>query len=117
MVLWHFAALRISLPWTAMARAQKLRVRACPTIASSRAPTFFMARATEPILPDPRGRTMITLTLESMGSGNRQQLNHARCDMQQITAGESSKRFPQLMPKDYYLVPSWRQMDTDGFSE
>src|SRR2546430_5552403 len=40
-----------------MARAQKLRVRALPMIASSLAPRFFMARATEPMFPDPRGRT------------------------------------------------------------
>src|SRR5437870_5208910 len=49
----------MSLPCTAIALAQKLCVRALPTIASSPAPRFFIARATEPMLPEPRGRTMI----------------------------------------------------------
>src|SRR5436309_9938936 len=49
-----------------MAHAQKLRVRALPTIASSLAPRFFMARATEPMFPDPRGRTRTMQMLVNM---------------------------------------------------
>ena len=52
-----------------MARAQKPRVRALPTIASSLAPRFFMARAIEPMLPDPRGRTRTMRIFSSINNG------------------------------------------------
>jgi hypothetical protein len=58
----------MSPPWTAIALAQKLCVRALPTMANSPAPTFFIARATEPMFPEPRGRTKIIRRFFNMGT-------------------------------------------------
>src|SRR4029434_10769953 len=59
----------MSRPCTAIALAQKLFVRALPTMASSPAPRFFIARATEPMFPEPRGRTMTIRRFSSMRQG------------------------------------------------
>src|SRR5215475_7733588 len=49
-----------------MALAQKLWVRALPTMANSVCPIFFIARAIEPIFPEPRGLTRTIRMLASM---------------------------------------------------
>src|SRR5262249_5955431 len=57
----------------AIERARKLSVRPPPTTARSRAPKFFIARATEPILPEPFGRTRTTRMSRRAALGARRE--------------------------------------------